>query len=641
MSEARADGRLPTALAALALLAIHLCLVAYFFGDNLIPPTIPFNRGDFSTHATQAKRVIAGLDGWGKPWVWDPYLLAGAPNGVLFDADVKAWELWTWALTHLGVAWGRAYNAFVLAGHLSVPFVVYASARLLRCDRRDALGAAGLGVALWFFDSFTHWMWFIGTISYSLVAFYALLPLALFYRWIEDRRAIFALGCAAAMAVGHLIHPYIFFVLVAPMLALYLRAALVERSMSLKAHAITWAIALVTLAANAWWLLVALRFVHYLLDSAFYAQGGLRYLIYDPLGLVDDPGSQGLIGPRTAVRTATLIAALLGLRAWRIAGDRRRLPFLVLLATMAALTYLGRYTPFAQIQPYRHNLPLGFAALIPAASWLRDTLNRRPWRGLNIQQRGLALILAGLAALHLGRDVLYFFAGDMRGSRTLEDGREVIMNTLGHAFIPPYSYDDQDDWEQILALITKLDAQNQGRGRWLIHNQVFGEYVMARTDAQVLGGFVVRNIEHSDANWFRRAGGKPPYDLDAFRRYLETYAVRWVVIRKDEHSPWWDQQPQLLTRAGFADGILIYRVNLDAALLDGRGQLEVGVNQVAVRGSDPQADLLLRFHWLETLRCTPDCRIERVPVEGDRVGFMRVPAPHPADFRIENGYRFD
>ncbi|MBW2262944.1 MAG: hypothetical protein JRG91_13285 [Deltaproteobacteria bacterium] len=62
------------------------------------------------------------------------------------------------------------------------------------------------------------------------------------------------------------------------------------------------------------------------------------------------------------------------------------------------------------------------------------------------------------------------------------------------------------------------------------------------------------------------------------------------------------------------------------------------MNRIEVTGSDPNSDLVLRYHWLETLVCTPDCSITREPVLDDSVGFIRIPAPHPADVVVENGY---
>jgi hypothetical protein len=626
------------AFAVLVLLGLHALSILYIFGDTLPLPELAFNRGDFATHAEQVRRVLESFETAGKHWAYDVQMLAGAPNGVMFDADNKGWELWTWALVRLGVAEGKAYNAFVLTIHAVMPFCVYASARLFRLDRPAALTATSLAMLLWAFDSFTRWMWFIGTVCYVFVAYFALLPLALFHRWIEDRRPIFALGCAVSLAFAHLVHPYIFFILVVPMTAEYVRAGLLERSMSWAHHAVTWAIAGLTLVVNGWWLRTALRFVHYLLDSAYYEQSGLRFLVYDFFGLLFDASTQGMIGPQTGVRLVALIATVCALRSWKRDADRRRLPFLLLIVVMAAFAYLGGYTPVAQIQPYRHALPLGFALLIPAGWWLAETLRARPWRNLQTGQRALALLLVLLAVQHLARDVFYFFAPSLPDRQIMEGGREVPMGALGHALTPAYRYEDQNQWEGLIAWVAKHD---DGQARFLVQEQVLGEYLMARTKAQIIGGFLVINIEHSDANWFRREGIEPPYDAEQMRRYFETYAVRHVIVQKQGMSPWWDQQKDLFARAGFVDGMVIYRVIPKVSLIDGKGKVSARINRIEVIGTDPNRDVVVRYHWMETLRCSPDCTIVREPVDGDRVGFMRVPAPHPRNFLIENSYEWD
>lgn len=624
-------------LVAVGIFGLHVALVRYFFGDALPLPEAQFSRGDFATHAAQVRRVIEGIETSGKPWVYDVQLLAGAPNGVLFNADNKGWEIWTYLLVQLGVPEGKAYNGFVLALHLAFPLVIYGSARLFRLDRPASVTAMGLGVLLWSFDSFTHWMWWIGTVSYVTVAYTALLPLGLFHRWLQDRRWGVAVACAVVMAGAHLIHPYIFFILVAPMLAEYIRAGFVQRTMKWHEHALTVGIAAVTVLANLWWLRTALKFIHYLLDSAFYEKGGIAFVVYDLFGILTDPSTQGIIGPRTAVRLVCLVTTILALRAWKHEDDPRRLPFLVLVVTMAALTYLGGYTFFAQIQPYRHNLPLGFALLIPAGWWLSATLRERPWAGLDDRQRALVGIVAALAALHLSRDVLYFFAPSLPAEQELRDGKTFPMGALGHGFTPGYRYDQQHDWEE---LIEWIDEHDDSQGRFLIQDEVLGEYLMARTTAQLIGGFRVRNIQHSDANWFR---ANPDHAIDpgAFRKYLETYGVRWVIISSSpDAEPWWDQHPGLLARAGFVDGFRIYRVQANFRLVRGRGKVRASVNRLEVTGTRKNKDVVLRYHWMETLRCTPGCAIEREPVEGDRVGFIRVPAPHPRDFVIENAYEW-
>ena len=70
----------------------------------------------------------------------------------------------------------------------------------------------------------------------------------------------------------------------------------------------------------------------------------------------------------------------------------------------------------------------------------------------------------------------------------------------------------------------------------------------------------------------------------------------------------------------------------------GGGERRARTNRIAVRGSDPNRDLVLSYHNHEALRCTPDCKVERLPIALDNVGFIRVPPPHPADLVIWNAY---
>jgi hypothetical protein len=47
--------------------------------------------------------------------------------------------------------------------------------------------------------------------------------------------------------------------------------------------------------------------------------------------------------------------------------------------------------------------------------------------------------------------------------------------------------------------------------------------------------------------------------------------------------------------------------------------------------------LVLKYHWLDSFVCKPDCRVEREPMQADRVGFIRV-VEAPPNFEIVNAY---
>ena len=627
----RGRGRL--VLAALAVLAFHLGWFFYFVPPATWWSDLPIPGVDFETHVGQTWRFLEAIDGWGRTWLYDPRLLAGYPHGVVFDADNKGWEVWTWALRGLGLPAALAFNLFAAFAHLLVLPVVYASARLFELRRAAAVWAAFLASLLWFFDSFAHWCWWIGMVAYAIAGYLCLLPLALFWRWLRDRRAWQAVACALALGLAHLVHPYHFVVLVWPMLALYARHF---RGLGGRGHLAVLAIAGATLAVNGWWLGLAAQFWHYVLDSGYFGQSDPRQLFADYLGLVLDTATSGLVGTRTGFRFLVLGTALVGLWQWRRARDPRWLPLAVALAATAVLAYLSRYLwLFRQIQPYRHVLPLAFLATLPAAAAIDGALRAGFWRDLPRAGKVALVVLALPAGQHLARDVLYFTPELLPEVARLYNGERQPLAATGY---PPHAdyrlKPATDEHEELARWVRSVD---DGQSRFLIEEPAVGERLHWQTDAQIVGGFLYRNLQHSMANLFRRRKQGVAGD-DELRTYFETYAIRWVII--SSKAKWWDRRPAIVEPVTTIGHHRIYRTRIEPHLIQqGGGTLRVAPNTLAVTGSAPDQDLVLRAHWHEDLVCEPGCKVVREPIDGfDAVGFVRVPAPHPSDLTVINRY---
>jgi hypothetical protein len=182
-------------------------------------------------------------------------------------------------------------------------------------------------------------------------------------------------------------------------------------------------------------------------------------------------------------------------------------------------------------------------------------------------------------------------------------------------------------------VIRWLETHAARGDRVLIEGAVMGERVAWRTGFEVLGGFFERNIEHVDANYFRkyRTQAATPAQLV---HYLDVYAVQWIVTSRPEFR----QIPQL-EEVSAGEFEHIYRVRTPAnRVVRGGGVVHATENLIQVTNSDPRQPVVVAYHWHEALRCRPDCRVEREPVDIDRVGFIRIPAPHPADLEIWNSY---
>jgi hypothetical protein len=619
------------ALIVLALImTAQVGMLAYFNGRELLLDR-PIAGLDFDTHIHQAWRVVEGLQGWGKSWVWDPRLLAGYPTGTIFEADNIGWSVWTWLLVECGVSQGLAFNLFVVFAHLGLVPAMYVSARWLDLSRNAALGAAAAAICLWAFDSWLHWCWYVGMIAYATATWFWLLPMSLFVRWWRRRQHAAAIGVALLMALCHLIHPYSFFLLVTPLAVIYIGGA---RQLDRRGHLAVWAMAAVTVIANIWWLVVAADWWHWILDSSLFGRRSLLALPYDIFGLLDDPAVTGIVATRASFRLLYTAVGLAGVWLWWKRGDSRAVPVGVTIVVLGLFAYVGGATPLSHIQPYRHTGPMALLALMPAAA-LVETAWREGW--IKTWPTSARRVCAGFGVvvlLWLAQDVLYFTNRSLPAVKPLPHGERVYFSALGH--IPPVDY-SYADWHRD-DIAAWVEANTDHQGRVLVEGWSWGEQLAWKTDAQIMGGFIWRNLEHSWANILRR---RPQGIIapDELARYVQNYGIRWVVVSTPrDMAPWWDVNPQLELVATLHP-FRVFEVKAPTFLLDPpQGEVHVATNLIEVRGTDPNQDVLLRYHWSEVLVCEPDCEIERVKLGTDPVGFMRVLAPHPADFAIVNRY---
>lgn len=616
--------------------SLHIALTLRFEPLAVVFGPDPISTLDYDTHYQQNLRAVQAFERSGRFWSYDPHLLAGQLSGVIFDADNKLYEFFVVTLGAFGIPTHTGHNLFVLLAHLLVAPILFTAARLFRLDLTAATLATALGSACWFFDAFAHWAWWVGMISYGFGAVLALLPVALFYRWLAERRPLQLILMGVLLALIHNLHPYSFFVLVVPMCFLYLRA---RRQLSWRGHLAVAGCAVFAIACNLWWLAVAVRFWHYILDSGFYMDTTASYLLFDYLGLLKEPSATGVLAVRSAFRFLALFAALFGVLMWRRERDDRFGFFAVTLGTLLCAAYLGGYLgPLRQVQPYRFSLPATFMAVIPAAAFLVAATGA--WREARLPRLVVALgLLATLVVLpRFVRDVLYFLPEAVpHHTRPLPAPPPNINSGSGFGTIvwpEPFDFTHRPIGPDEQALIQFVRDHDDGSGRWLVEWWMLGERLAWATDAQILGGFREFNLAHSDANWFRRHPDGAGFEPEALGRYLEQYNVKWVVVSNP--TPALEKRTDLLALDSTVNGTRFYRTRVPSSYFvdGGPGKVTASLDRIEVRGSRG-GDLVLRYHYLESLRCQPGCSLYRAEAFGDRVGFIGVRGA-PPDFVIEN-----
>ncbi len=629
----------PLALA--SVFAVHTALVIYFFPPGLILSSTRLAGTDFEFHAVEIDRVDRALAGWGHSWAWDPQLLAGYPEGTVFDCDSRAWELFVHGLHRAGVPPGLAFNLFVLLMHLCLPPVVYFSARLFDQPRWTALAATSMAILLWHFDSTVHLTWRLGTISYAASGYGSLLPLASFSAFLRSQRTRHLALLCVSLSLAHLLHPFVFDALVLPMGVMYVQAA---QGRGWKVHAGAALAVVVTLAVNSWWLVVLLGFREDIIAIQTPWQGTLAHLFIDLRG---EPGGDHMgawWGVRTGFAILTVTLAAMGLVRWRVKQDTRFAPLAVGISVLVAAAYLGEFVPgLEQTQSYRHIIPALMLCVIPAASALTEGV--REWWEMQgrVLVRHLGIALGLVVVLLVAHEILFFFP--RTGNHQGETGEDHVVR--GHEgeclFTPPRAGRFRHsplprDFHLIEEEVADLDPS---RGRILVESWDLAEHLAWSTPAQVMGGFPFRNVRHSLANPANRMAWSG-FGVTEFERYLTDYAVRWVIFSRP-HPDLVSILERKATIRGVPGGSSctyeLFGTRVDVSFFaENHGEVTASLNTIGVKHTDPSRDVVLRYHYMGQFLCEPGCALVQEPVLGDPVGFIRIPAPHPESFTLVNGY---
>ena len=165
---------------------------------------------------------------------------------------------------------------------------------------------------------------------------------------------------------------------------------------------------------------------------------------------------------------------------------------------------------------------------------------------------------------------------------------------------------------------------------------VLGEYLATFAKVPTLGGITERNVPHAAAHPMRHDFTPASSGDDPLGRYLSEYAVA-VVVTQGDAKPF-DERADLLEPVDTIGRYRVYRTRTAASYFaSGEGRVvDQRPNLIRVAGASGN-EIVLRFHFMETLRCRPDCRLTRALADRDPVGFIRIENP-PSAFEIYNAY---
>lgn len=611
----------------LALIALHLGMLAYVLPIGVLFGDSPFGGPDYQTHYQHTSTLLRVHAEFGRAWAYDPFLLAGHPTGLIFDVDNKLHFGFTSGLVGLGVPLPIAFNLFTLVAAALAPVLVWLAARLLRQAPAAQALAFALGMLAWNFDPTVRFCYGGGMISFAAASALCLVVIAVMQRLLGEQRRVAGVALLLLLPLALRTHVWSFAVLVVPLTGLYLRSC---ARVQVRTHLFVWGAAVLGLLANLDWLVPALAHRELIVPSAGLGQATPDFLLWDLIELLVDPRRTGFVIQRTVLRALVVAGACGTLWAWRREADGRAFTGGLTLGWLLGLTYFGALVPvIAVTEPYRFAVPLTLWGCVLAGPWLLTAAAR-----LRVAGRGVLLLLAVLLVPRLYQQIMPVLP---------ELSPVAVITGAAARTLPSARLGGVND--EFKAARTWLEGQPD-RGRVLVQYASLGEYLRWASTRQIIGGFHDRRQIFQEADIFYFDATDPRYAA-GLDDYLARYNIAYVVMTYP-YMPEIERRNELLTPGGVVGGIhRVYTVKRTGTYFaEGSGRVTADLNRLAVRDAKPAPGtqaLVLRFHHMQELRCRAaegSCRVEKAELVGDSAGFVRVVGEPvlPREFTVELVY---
>jgi len=609
---------------------LQVVLVALLLADPAALTAVPIRSLDYAAHFYNARRAAEHVWQSGRLWGYDPFWMAGFPQGLVSLIDGKLFCL-LMLFAPRGIE-ALVFNGAVLGMLVCVPWLVYAAAATAGLAAAERVWAALVSMIVVFTVPAAVLFWSWGGISFFFGSALAvpvalLLAASLCEGSLTSRRG--TAGALGALLVSF-IHPVCGLLVAASVLPvlLYGTRPLGQRIRGLAVVAALMGVSVLPVVEALVWLRAPLRLSHPGAHEAF--RGGVGQLArdwwqhpFDTLTRHDGAGGSIVVLPLALWGVVAVSARPSGEKS--TPSEQIALRCAIAAACFCAVTAYGLSSLVERataLQPYRFLIPLHFFACIPAG------IGAARW-GRSLAGRHVASWVFALAAVCLVANAAWGLSP---------------MLVLGHG---------RDDAE--VAVARFVERETGAEDRILVESSVVGLWVQ---------GPVLRAIPNARfallptivPREFLGYVGVEPFVAHRYARFEEgvlfgrhvaalsgadleaifaRYAVSWVVGCQPATIDVFERFSSLVEDVAPAADCRIFRVRSPqrSRFLDGDGRVVADVDRIDVR--DASGDrVVLKYHWVPTLHTVPELPIEEVREPGMPVGFIAVRPGGIRDFSI-------
>ena len=595
------------------LIVLHVIKMWSWFSRINFLSGQPIMNVDYAQFYGRALRAHAFLSSAGRFWGYDPFDMAGYVSGPFLEVGVHFISLVAHILSPL-IPIGVTLLVLEVLGLALAPVLVVFAVRNVGGTRAQAWSSFALvTLTFGFLDPFSERMIRVGLYGFMVAGFVGILQVSLVWRWLSGGAWRVGAAMCAVTAVLFQIHPASLVVVLVPNVVLFL---LLARGLGSKKVLATLGFMVTALAANAYWMRPFIAFSDWQSEAPYFITDGFL-AAWRTLEML---GGSLFLGVRITMLTYVFCLAAIAVI---VLIRRNRALGIMTAAWLVALFvegYFGSSFPILRhLQPGRNSFAFWIVASVIAGMAVPGAVMAFPVR----RRFAIALyaICASMIFMPLARDGRNF---PPLTNRLPEDQVLLIDALNGHRV----------DGRVLVECIDFLTPHFADLLPFMVPGQAF-------LGGQHPGNFIKGRFSLFSGAYLK-PGGWVPDEPSAFSRpiktmdtvtletYFRLYNVQLVAARSPSMRAALVNFPALLGPPRPAGSYLIYPVLKTFGWFEtGSGRVTLALDRITIDDAST-GNLVLRSHWIKTLRVEPECRIQPVFLADDPVPFISIynPAGH-------------
>ncbi len=561
---------------------------------------IPILTFDYSLHFYHAKLFAKMMSDYTAAWAYDASFLAGYPACIMLDSSNKLIEVMVYILNGLGISLGWAFNLSILLTFVLIPLILWRTAENLRLSLWGSISLMTIGICFWFIDDISAQFVHYGMYAFVFASFLSLLILSQYLSMWEKFSFTRLFFCTFTLTLGLLLH---FLTLILVGLPLFVFFLIHASRMERRTLIATICSGVSALLLNSWW----------------YGN------IYEFWQHVDAYRLFWQTQPPVTLTIAYIVLGLAGIVSIR--RERRDLFWLLLFMIVYYFVIAcgPAYSSFlGSIQSARFHLPARLFCVLGFSLFVGIVLDKL---SSYIKKDVLMVCMITTSTLAL---VLYLGLTDKPYRVLKYAGKELSV------------------YADLLNFVMK-NTNNSGRIAVTERRHILtGTAIWSHIDRQFIGGpFPDVLMKQGYANCNDKKIGRMSWTEDDRNNILNEMLllnIKWIISYEPATNEKLDlMAPEVRRLATFpVEGPFktahVYEVMKPSGwFLEGSGNLQATINRICISNASA-GGVVIRYHWMETLKCVPDLPMERYPIANTPVSFIRVVNDKTTDFCIVNEY---